>query len=120
MILGATVKRIGPTAQYVLTLDAATEDRCIQSVQLRVRQVESTSRPAMTLRQKRRRLTQWLRSIFSGRRATEANKRRISIEPLEQRQLLASDAFMALLGSSFENRIEETSPAPFVAQTRSS
>lgn len=72
----------------------------------------------MTLRQKRRRLTQWLRSIFSGRRATEANKRRISIEPLEQRQLLASDAFMALLGSSFENRIEETSPAPFVAQTQ--
>ncbi|MEM7560430.1 MAG: peptidylprolyl isomerase, partial [Planctomycetota bacterium] len=72
----------------------------------------------MTLRQKRRRLTQWLRSIFSGRRATEASKRRISMEPLEQRQLLASDAFMALLGSSFENRVEVTSPAPVVAQTQ--
>ena len=57
----------------------------------------------MTRHQKRRRFTQWLRGFVGTAAATDARQnqaRRIVVEPLETRQLLAGDAFEAFLGSN--------------------
>lgn len=52
----------------------------------------------MTRRQKHRRLAGWLAELFSFR--TElSSQRRILVEPLERRQMLAGDAFDAFLGT---------------------
>ncbi|HBE70234.1 MAG TPA: peptidylprolyl isomerase [Planctomycetaceae bacterium] len=54
----------------------------------------------MTRRQKRRNFSEWLADCL-GRPSGEVNtKRRILVEPLESRQLLAGDLFTALLGSN--------------------
>jgi cyclophilin family peptidyl-prolyl cis-trans isomerase len=57
----------------------------------------------MTRREKRRKFSQWIAEWFTERAVTRA-RRSILVEPLEGRQLLAGDGFMALLGtSSYEN-----------------
>lgn len=55
----------------------------------------------MTAKQKKLRLLKWLRQILPGSAANESSsKRKILVEPLERRELLAGDAFMALISSS--------------------
>lgn len=58
----------------------------------------------MTRRQRRNRLSQWLIDLLPQREtpaASPSGGRRILVEPLEQRQLLAGDTFSSLLGSSY-------------------
>lgn len=79
----------------------------------------------MTVQQKKRRLLDCLRQFFR-RPAPEAalDKRNILVEPLERRELLAGDAFMALLGSSYSqsssaNESDSVLQAGLAGQTNS-
>lgn len=65
----------------------------------------------MTRREKRRRFSQWLSDLFAPTPTCSTN-RKILVEPLEHRQLLAADAFTALLGSAHnpENELPELTP----------
>ncbi|MCA9134498.1 MAG: peptidylprolyl isomerase, partial [Planctomycetales bacterium] len=66
----------------------------------------------MSRREKRRRFSQWLSELFQV--SSVGNRPRpILVEPLEARQLLAGDGFMALLGSS-QNQlaVQDFSPPP--------
>lgn len=56
----------------------------------------------MTRRQKRRRFFHWLSQLFTQPTRAFA-QRRIQVEALENRQLLAADGFAGILGSDFEN-----------------
>lgn len=58
----------------------------------------------MSRREKRVRFSKWLTELFFSQTQSTAPKRRaILVEPLETRQLLAADGFMALLGSSYND-----------------
>ncbi|MFO0942921.1 MAG: hypothetical protein U0930_19460 [Pirellulales bacterium] len=55
----------------------------------------------MTRHQKRRRLATWISHLLGWNAAKKARlARSINAEPLEKRELMASDAFTALLGSA--------------------
>ncbi len=56
----------------------------------------------MSRREKRQQLAQWLKALFFQPQANLTRRRPIVVEPLEARQLLAGDGFMALLGSSYQ------------------
>lgn len=56
----------------------------------------------MTRRQKRRRFFHWLSQLFT-QPSRAIRQRRVQVESLENRQLLAADGFAGLLGSDFEN-----------------
>ncbi len=60
----------------------------------------------MTRRDKRRRLLSWLADLFRGT-VPISGGRRILVEPLEARQLMAADGFTALLGSTYDNSSTE-------------
>lgn len=55
----------------------------------------------MTRPEKRRRFLGWLSETFLPAQSSQLTRRKIVVEPLENRQLLAADGFMALLGSSY-------------------
>ncbi len=55
----------------------------------------------MTRRDRRRRFSEFLRNLFVQPSSAQS-RRRVLVEPLENRQLLAGDAFDALLGSSYD------------------
>ncbi len=60
----------------------------------------------MTRRDKRRRLLSWLADLFRGTTPLVGG-RRILVEPLEARQLMAADGFTALLGSTQDGSTEQ-------------
>jgi len=60
----------------------------------------------MTRRDKRRRLLSWLADLFRGT-TPPIGGRRILVEPLEARQLMAADGFTALLGSAYDSSAEQ-------------
>ncbi len=61
----------------------------------------------MSRREKRQRFSKWLAELFFthppvlGAKATGPSRRPMLVEPLEMRQLMAADGFMALLGSTY-------------------
>ncbi|MEM8734721.1 MAG: peptidylprolyl isomerase, partial [Planctomycetota bacterium] len=60
----------------------------------------------MTRQQKQRRFASWIRALLrldSKAQETGTMGRRVLVEPLEDRQLLAGDAFAALLGSAHDS-----------------
>ncbi len=71
----------------------------------------------MSRREKRRQFSVWLSELLFSRHKTTLKggnriRRQILVEPLETRQLMASDGFMALLGSSFH----DSQPVPTHSQ----
>lgn len=69
----------------------------------------------MTRREKRRRFSQWILDLIVPRTG-EVRHRKILVEPLEVRELMASD-LMALLGSSYTPPLEDTSFSSEVSVT---
>lgn len=61
----------------------------------------------MTRREKRNRFSQWLAELFTSTNARDS-RRRILVEPLESRQLLAADGFLPLLGSAGDSGIDDS------------
>jgi cyclophilin family peptidyl-prolyl cis-trans isomerase len=55
----------------------------------------------MSRREKRQQFSQWLRSLFFQAQNSPPSRRPILVEPLETRQMMAADGFMALLGSAY-------------------
>ncbi len=70
----------------------------------------------MSRREKRRQFSGWLAELFFIPRESVSKKRPILVEPLEHRQLMAADGFMALLGSSYS---EGTSSIPVIPPAQS-
>lgn len=70
----------------------------------------------MSRREKRQRFSKWLAELFFsqphelGAGVPGLSRRPILVEPLETRQLMASDGFMALLGSSYHEIHGSTAP----------
>lgn len=71
----------------------------------------------MSRREKRQQLSQWLKALFFQAQPNLPRRRPILVEPLETRQLLAADGFMALLGSSYQQQDLQPDPAQTPAQT---
>ena len=79
----------------------------------------------MSRREKRQQLSQWLRSLFFQAQSSPPRRRPILVEPLETRQLMAADGFMAILGSTYlqnatQPDLGQATPAPLVAGTQTS
>lgn len=71
----------------------------------------------MSRREKRQQLSQWLKALFFQPQPNLPRRRPMLVEPLETRQLLAADSFMALLGSSYQQQGGQPDPAYTPAQT---